>query len=172
MRAEGSIYLYGAVVGALEARDAIVVSEEATVEGSLKAPSILIAGQCSGQVDCAGWLVITDSGRLSSTTAPVRAESTRVAGELTGYLECANRLEVTATGQVTGVVVAGVLVVEEGGLLDGTVNRGLPAPAGSGADAPSAAGRSTGLRAAFRRLFGRPEPAAPSRADQIAAERL
>ena len=85
---EGSIRIEGSVTGSVRAGKAVVVGEDAWVEGDISTQDAVVSGK------------------------------------VTGTIVAASRLEVKATSQIEGDVHARRLQLEEGGVLNGTVNMG------------------------------------------------
>ena len=54
--------------------------------------------------------------------ADLSAEDITVAGSFNGKIECRRKLEITGTGKVQGQVTTALLVVHEGGLIDGELH--------------------------------------------------
>jgi len=94
---------------------------EGRVEGSIRAGKAVVIGK-DGVVD----------GDISTQDAVV-------SGTVKGTLVAASRLEVQATAQVDGEVRAKRLQLEEGAVLNGTVQMGDPAPGAGEARVPESA---------------------------------
>ena len=90
---EGSIRIEGSVTGSVRAGKAVVVGEDAWVEGDISTQDAVVSGK------------------------------------VTGTIVAASRLEVKATSQIEGDVHARRLQLEEGGVLNGTVNMGTASKA-------------------------------------------
>lgn len=87
------------------------------LKGDLKSSgSLRVDGRVEGTVETTGDLIVGESGVL---VANVQAASVLVAGEIQGQVRATARLEVAATGRIRGDVETPVLVVNEGGRLDG-----------------------------------------------------
>ena len=67
-------------------------------------------------------LIISPSGELNATR--IRAHDAVIAGNATGRCEIESTLVLKETGHVSGVIVAARLIVEEGGVCDGTFSIG------------------------------------------------
>jgi cytoskeletal protein CcmA (bactofilin family) len=79
-----------------------------------------IEGQVDGLIQLANHqLTIGANGRLK---AEVRAKSIVVIGQVTGNLSASERIEIQATGVVTGDVSSPRLNVQEGAMINGTID--------------------------------------------------
>ena len=94
-----------------------VVGKATEIKGDLKSSgSMRIDGRVEGTVETSGDLIVGEGGVV---VANVQASSVLVAGEVQGQVRATARLEVAATGRIRGDVETPVLVVNEGGRLDG-----------------------------------------------------
>lgn len=109
---EGAISIVGPgmkVVGDLETEGTVRI--EGAVEGSVRAGKAVVVGK-DGRVD-----------------GDVRTQDAVIAGRIVGTVVAESRLELQATGQIEGEVHARKLQLEEGGVLNGSVQMGETAPA-------------------------------------------
>jgi cytoskeletal protein CcmA (bactofilin family) len=83
--------------------------------------SIRIEGSITGSVR-AGKAVVVGEGAW--VKGDISTQDAVVSGKVTGTIVAASRLEVKATSQIEGDVHACRLQLEEGGVLNGTVNMG------------------------------------------------
>jgi|HigsolmetaGSP12D_1036236.scaffolds.fasta_scaffold00173_23 cytoskeletal protein CcmA (bactofilin family) len=87
------------------------------VEGVLKSQAgIRIEGQFSGEIDCDGDVVIGEKGTARSN---IVARDVTVAGKIYGDVTTRGRLTIMPTGRLHGNASAAVLIVQEGGQLNG-----------------------------------------------------
>ena len=97
-----------------------------------------VLGTFSGEIECAGQLLI---GRSAELNADIRGGEVVVAGTVRGNIVARSRLRITPTGRLEGDAHAGALIVEEGGVHHGVIRvhpEGVPESVEPG---PSAAAR-------------------------------
>lgn len=88
------------------------------IEGSLKTQAgIRIEGQFRGTIECQGDVVVGENGTVQSSIA---ARNVTVAGKIIGDVTTRGKLTILASGSLQGNVASRVLVIEEGGRLNGT----------------------------------------------------
>lgn len=80
---------------------------------------VRLQGTVRGSIESRQYIFV-ESG--ATVEANLSAEDITVSGEFSGTIECRHRLEVTSTGQVRGQVTTALLVVQEGGLIDGELH--------------------------------------------------
>lgn len=90
---------------------------------------VRIEGNARGSIESRQYIFVEVGAVVE---ADLSAEDITVAGSFSGKIECRHRLEVTSTGQVHGQVQTLLLIVQEGGRLDGDLHM-------EPADAPPAA---------------------------------
>lgn len=96
---------------------ATIVGRGTELKGDLKSSgSVRIDGKLEGTLHTTGDLIVGEDGLAVAT---VHAASILVAGEIQGQVKATSRLEVTPTGRIRGDVETPVLIVNEGGKLDG-----------------------------------------------------
>lgn len=78
--------------------------------------NLLIEGECSGEIDCRGTLVIAEG---ATARANIFARDIRIAGNLEGEVECSGRFELLPTARASGSVRARQIIVQEGAEFDG-----------------------------------------------------
>ena len=101
-----------------------VLGKGTEFKGDVKSSaSIRIDGRLEGSVQTSGDLIIGESGTV---TANVEAASILVAGEVQGQVKATARLEIAPSGRIRGDVETPILVVNEGGRLDGKCAMALP----------------------------------------------
>ena len=83
--ADRDLRIDGVVKGTIECRGTLLVAEGATVEATVDAENIAIAGELNGEIRCVGRLQLLPTGRLSgnvSTTSLVISEGAIYEGDL------------------------------------------------------------------------------------------
>jgi cytoskeletal protein CcmA (bactofilin family) len=114
------------------AKDAAVIGEGATFTGSFKGHDLLVLGHFEGDIEIDGRLRVGPTGKAR---AEVRAATVEIAGEMDGQVRAEN-LSLLPTARVRGVLVAKRLAVQEGALVEGSINP-APAPAPARESAPA-----------------------------------
>lgn len=72
LQSDGSVHVHGRVEGSLTARADIFVAEEATVEATITAENVSVAGNVRGTIRCSGRFEVLPQGRVSGEVfAPV-----------------------------------------------------------------------------------------------------
>jgi cytoskeletal protein CcmA (bactofilin family) len=96
------------------------IGKSITIKGDLSGNEDLqIEGNVEGRIDLPNnQLTIGSEGRVK---AEVHAKAVVVIGHVTGNLSAADRIQIEATGIVDGDVKAPRLVIEEGAMLNGSV---------------------------------------------------
>ncbi|MEP7214791.1 MAG: polymer-forming cytoskeletal protein [Anaerolineaceae bacterium] len=98
---------------------ASVVDAHSSFDGRYETDQDLrVEGRISGEVVCRGLLTIEQE---ATARAKIQAHDAVVRGRIEGDIVCTGRLLLTSTAVVTGTMVAGALVVEEGATLSGKV---------------------------------------------------
>ena len=109
-------------------RAASIVDAHSSFDGRYETDQDLrIEGRISGEVVCRGLLTIEQD---ATARAKIQAHDAVVRGRIEGDIVCTGRLLLTSTAVVTGTMVAGALVVEEGATLSGKVETASAAAAG------------------------------------------
>ena len=80
---------------------------------------VRLQGNVRGSIESRQYILV-ESG--ANVEASLSAEDITVSGDFSGAIECRHRLEVTATGRIHGQVTTALLVVQEGGVLDGELH--------------------------------------------------
>lgn len=94
-----------------------IVGKGTEVKGDLKSSgTIRVDGRLEGTLHTTGDVIVGEGGVL---VADVHASSILVAGEVQGQVKATARLEISSSGKIQGDVETPVLVVNEGGRLDG-----------------------------------------------------
>ena len=97
---------------------------------------LVIEGKVEGRIDLPNnQLTIGGEGEVK---ADLQAKSVVVVGHVTGNVQATERIEVQATGIVDGDVKAPRLIVQEGAVLNGSVEMGGAKPAPSAQPQPQA----------------------------------
>ncbi|NDI34745.1 bactofilin family protein [Chengkuizengella sediminis] len=94
-----------------------VIGKETTFEGELKTKaSLRIEGQVSGDIQCAGDLVIGVDAIVQSN---IKAKNVTTSGIIRGTINTSGLLAITNTGKVIGDITVGSIKVDEGGIFSG-----------------------------------------------------
>jgi cytoskeletal protein CcmA (bactofilin family) len=102
-----------------------IIAQGVRVEGNFTAEGdVIIEGEVRGTISTAGDLKIGDAARVE---ADVQAQNAIISGEVRGNLRIAGRLELLATSKFYGDLVANVLSVDAGAMMNGTVRMGQEA---------------------------------------------
>lgn len=117
-----------------------VVGASTTLKGTLHSDGgIRIDGTFEGLIEVGGNVVIGESGRV---VADISARNITVAGAVKGNVRGSGRLEILSTGQVLGDIAVAAVMIDEGGIFQGTSRmtgyeqRALAAPRDEGAREP------------------------------------
>lgn len=95
-----------------------LISHGTEIEGTIRCPGNLrIDGIFRGEIISKGIVVIGERGEAHSN---ISAKLVIVAGKVVGELKTEGRLTITSTGSVCGNSEAKYLVVQEGGILNGS----------------------------------------------------
>jgi len=93
------------------------IAEGVEFKGQIQSKgSIRVDGTVDGVIDVQGDLIIGPTGLLKGE---VRAGNIILAGKLDGNPTVSGKVEITSTGQLNGDVKCSVIIIEEGGLLEG-----------------------------------------------------
>lgn len=117
------------------------LSADLNVTGTISGQDLAVLGQFEGELRLAGAL---RTGGNSRVKAIVKARTVEIEGEFEGEVR-AESLRLTPTARARGTFVAERLVIEEGAMVHGAVNREQPAPSktSSGTPSPSPSSSST-----------------------------
>lgn len=77
---------------------------------------VRIQGNARGSIESRQYIYVEAGAQVE---ADLSAEEITIAGDFTGKIACRSRLEVTSTGKIQGHVETMLLVVQEGGAIDG-----------------------------------------------------
>lgn len=80
---------------------------------------VRLQGTVRGSIESRQYILVEAGAKVE---ANLSAEEITVSGDFNGTIECRRRLEVTSSGRVHGQVTTAMLVVQEGGLLDGELH--------------------------------------------------
>ena len=98
-----------------------LIGEECTFEGNLSSTSSTrIDGRLTGKVIGENSLIVGENGIV---VGEVKALETIVYGRVDGIIE-SDKLEIKSTGHVTGEIIIGTLLVENGGVYNGKCTMG------------------------------------------------
>lgn len=88
------------------------------LEGVIRCEAnIRIDGKFTGELTCSGTITIGEHGEAHST---LTASHIIIAGSVVGDIHANGKLVIASTGQVSGNCLSEVLLIEEGGMLNGT----------------------------------------------------
>ncbi len=91
-----------------------------SVTGELEFSGTLrIDGEFHGSITTSDKLIVGERGQIH---ADIKVGETEVYGKISGNVDSKKRVEIHATGRIQGEVRTPVLVIEEGGVLDGNSN--------------------------------------------------
>jgi len=94
-----------------------LIGEGTTFEGRFKSEaSIRIEGTITGDVECAGDVIVGEHGSVKSN---ISARDVILAGSVQGNVTAKGKLTVTSTGSLYGNIQAASFIIEEGGLFQG-----------------------------------------------------
>jgi cytoskeletal protein CcmA (bactofilin family) len=111
------------------------LSADLNVTGTISGQDLAVLGQFEGELRLAGQL---RTGGNSRVKAVVKARTVEIEGEFEGEVR-AESLRLTPTARARGTFVAERLVIEEGAMVHGAVNREQPAREQPSASKPSPA---------------------------------
>lgn len=95
-----------------------LIGEGTIAEGKLLCEaSLRIEGEYRGDIDCKGDIIIGECGVARSN---IVARDVTLAGKLFGDIETKGRLIITSSGYLSGNVTAHTLIVQDGGIINGT----------------------------------------------------
>lgn len=82
---------------------------------------VRIQGTARGAIESRQYIFVEEGAQVE---ANLSAEEIRIAGSCSGQIRCQQRLEVTSTGRIKGLVQTAILIVHEGGVIDGELHMG------------------------------------------------
>lgn len=93
------------------------ISHHVEIKGEIHTKgSVRLDGKVEGKVNAEGDVVLGEKGMVKGE---IKARNISIAGQMEGNVNAAGRLEVSPTGRVNGDVACDMLIVEEGGILNG-----------------------------------------------------
>lgn len=93
------------------------ISAQMEIKGEIHTKgSLRLDGRVEGRINAQGDVVLGEKGLVKGE---IKAKNIIIAGSIEGNVTAAARLEISPTGKVNGDVACDVLVVEEGGVLNG-----------------------------------------------------
>jgi cytoskeletal protein CcmA (bactofilin family) len=121
------------------AKNMAVIGEEASFSGLFKGHDLVVLGRFDGQIEIGGRLRVGPKGHAK---ANVRAAAVEVEGEIEGDVRCES-MSLLPTARVRGVLSSKRLAVQEGALVEGSINpasarQAEPAPRTPAPPAPAA----------------------------------
>ena len=133
------------------------IGKSITLKGDLSGnEDLVIEGHIEGRVDLPNnQLTIGANG---SCAAEVHAKTVVVVGKVTGNVIATERIEIQATGLVNGDVSAPKLIVQEGAVVNGSIEMGSKAKA---SQAAAGLGAASGASSASSSSFGGEKKALP-----------
>lgn len=106
-----------------------LIGEGTTFEGRIKSEaSIRIEGGITGDIECAGDVIIGERGVVKSN---ISARDVILAGNVNGNVITSGKLTITSTGSLQGNISAASFIIEEGGLFQGNSKMETAQPAAS-----------------------------------------
>jgi cytoskeletal protein CcmA (bactofilin family) len=102
--------------------DATVIDAAADVEGRIQGQDARIHGRFKGDIELKGRLTLGEGAKVD---AKVRCESAEVAGEFQGELR-ARRATLLEKAKVSGTVVAEVLAIRDGAVVNAAIETATP----------------------------------------------
>lgn len=99
-------------------KETAVIGEEASFSGTFKGQDLVLLGRLDGEVEVRGRLRVGPKG---SARATVRAVLVEVEGQIEGEIRCES-LSLLPTARVRGTFVAKRLAVQEGAIVEGSIN--------------------------------------------------
>ncbi|WP_168123636.1 polymer-forming cytoskeletal protein [Paenibacillus sp. HB172176] len=95
-----------------------LIGQGTIAEGKMVSEANLrIEGEYRGDIECKGDVIIGECGVARSN---IIAHDITLAGRLFGDIETKGRLIITSSGQITGNVKAHSLIIQDGGLINGS----------------------------------------------------
>jgi cytoskeletal protein CcmA (bactofilin family) len=95
-----------------------LIGEGTSFEGRIKSEaSIRIEGGITGDIDCAGDVIIGEHGVVKSN---ISARDVVLAGSVQGNITTKGKLTITSTGSLHGNISAASFIIEEGGVFQGS----------------------------------------------------
>ena len=101
-------------------KDTAVIGEDASFSGRFVGKDLLLLGKLEGDIELRGRLHLGPKGHAR---ANVRAATVEVEGELNGEIR-ADALSLMPTARVRGTILAKRLSVQEGAVVEGSINPG------------------------------------------------
>ncbi len=98
------------------------IGETMVIEADITSDEdIIIEGKVKGNINVSKILTIGKSGKVK---ADINAAVVRILGEAKGNIIASHKVEILAQGRYTGNIQSQKLVVEEGAILNGNINKG------------------------------------------------
>ena len=99
-----------------------IIAQGVRVEGEFIAEGdVIIEGELRGTITTAGDLRIGDNALVE---ADIKARNAVISGSVRGTLQVENKLDLLATSKITGDVMAEIMSVESGAVVNGTIRMG------------------------------------------------
>lgn len=95
-----------------------LIGQGTIAEGKLTSEANLrIEGEYRGDIVCRGDVIVGECGVVRSN---IEARDVTLAGKLYGDIVTTGRLIITSSGQLTGSITAHSLIIQDGGIINGT----------------------------------------------------
>lgn len=95
-----------------------IISSQVEIKGEINSSgSVRIDGSVEGRLNIHGDLILGEKGKIKGE---IQADNVILAGRIEGNVLAKGRLEITATGTMLGDASCNIIVIDEGGVLDGT----------------------------------------------------
>jgi len=108
-----------------------LVGEGTIFEGKIKSEAtVRIEGQLTGDVDCAGDVIVGENGNVRSN---ISARDVVIAGHVNGNVSAKGKISITSSGSLHGNITTGAFTIEEGGIFHGTSKMETQKQTGTGA---------------------------------------
>jgi cytoskeletal protein CcmA (bactofilin family) len=97
------------------------IGETMVIEADIKSDEdIIVEGKVKGNISVSKTLTIGKSGKVK---ADIKAAVVRIIGEAKGNIIASEKVELLSLGRYTGSIQSQKLVVEEGAILNGSINQ-------------------------------------------------
>lgn len=111
-----------------------VIAQGVRVEGDFVAEGdMIVEGEVRGTITTEGDLRVGQGAKIE---ANVRANNIVVSGDIAGTVHAAGKMELLASSRMSGDISAGVLAVEAGAQINGTMRMGADEAATNGKKTP------------------------------------
>lgn len=95
-----------------------IIGQATRFEGNIFCETNLhVEGQINGDIYCSGDIFVSESGKL---TSQIQANNLTLSGQLEGNVIVKGSCTIESKGKLTGEVESAVLIIQEGGIFNGT----------------------------------------------------